>query len=159
MLIEELNAIKDTLDPAQFNQALTGLQLGKEVALRGLDNEALGVTISQINTNTQAIDTQISDFNSQIENADDPAEIRTLLTDLQAAIMEKYRLQKKVLQKQLDAEQITIDAFNTQLGAINLQETQALGQAETFAFGQINDIRSTENALTLAMRLNAPSLI
>ena len=147
VLIEELNAIKDTLDPAQFNQALTGLQLGKEVALRGLDNEALGVTISQINTDTQAIDTQISAFNSQIENSDDPAEIRTLLLDLQEAIMEKYRLQKEVLQRQLDAEEISIASFNAQLGTINIQEGQALGQAETFAFGQLNDIRSTENAL------------
>ena len=46
ILIEELKAIEDSFDdPAVFAQALEGLELGSQVALRGIDDRSIGITL------------------------------------------------------------------------------------------------------------------
>ena len=147
VLIEELNAIKDSLDPAEFQQALEGLELGKQVAIRGVDREALGNTISQINTDEALISNAIDDLSDRIRNSDDPAEIQSLVVDLRTAIQERFRLQREVLEKQLDAEELTIDQYSAELGSINRAESTALIGANRLASDEISDLRGTANNL------------
>ena len=147
VLIEELKALESTLDPAQFQQALTGLELGRQVAIKGIDSEGLGNTINQINTGADLISNAIDDLSNQIRNSDDPAEIQSLVVDLRESIGERYRLQREVLQKQLDAEELTIDQYNAQLGSINRAESTALVGADRLAAGEISDLRGTANNL------------
>ena len=146
-LIQELNAIKDSLSPEQFQQALTGLQLGRQVALRELDAEKLGVTLGQIDINTDRIGNRIDTLSNQITNSTDVGEIETLLGELGDAIREKYRVQREVLQKQLDNELITIDAYNTQLGRISLQEVSELAGAEDLVSREVSDLLTTRGNL------------
>ena len=147
VLIDELKALESTLDPAQFQQALTGLQLGRQVAIKGIDSESLGNTISQINTGADLISNQIDGLSDEIRNSDDPAEIQSLVVDLRGAIQERHRLQREVLQKQLDAEQITIDQYNAELGSLNRQESSALIGADRLASDEISNLRTTANNL------------
>ena len=147
VLIDELKALESTLDPAQFQQALQGLQLGRQVAIKGIDNESLGNTLNQINTGADLISNEIDALSTQIRDSDDPQEIADLAVDLREAIMERYRLQREVLQKQLDAEEITIDQYNAELGSINRAESTALVDADRLASDEVSDLRTSANNL------------
>ena len=132
-------------------QALeTGLaqaNIDESAALEQNSDAQLANTLSVLSTNAQVVNNSITSLSEQIRNSTDPAEIATLVVDLQNAVMEKYRLQRDVLQKQLDAEEITIGDFNAQLGSINLSETSELTSAAALGGAETDDLRRTSNAL------------
>ena len=132
-------------------QALeTGLaqaNIDESAALEQNSDAQLANTLSVLSTNAQVVNNSITSLSEQIRNSTDPAEIATLVVDLQNAVMEKYRLQREVLQKQLDAEEITIGDFNAQLGSINLSETSELTSAAALGGAETDDLRRTSNAL------------
>ena len=78
-----------------------------------------------------------------IRNSNDPAEIAQLLVDLRAAIIEKYLLQREFLQAQLDAEEITVKQYQARIGRLNIQESTALGGADSLAQTQTQRIADT----------------
>ena len=132
-------------------QALeTGLaqaNIDESAALEQNSDAQLANTLSVLSTNAQVVNNSITSLSEQIRNSTDPAEIATLVVDLQNAVMEKYRLQREVFQKQLDAEEITIGDFKAQLGSINLSETSELTSAAALGGAETDDLRRTSNAL------------
>ena len=107
----------------------------------------MGTAIRQINTGADLISNSIEELSDQIRNSNDPAEIQSLVVDLRAAVQERYRLQREMLQKQLDAEELTINQYNAELGSINRAESTALIGADRLASAEISDLRSDANAL------------
>ena len=109
-------------DDEQFNQALTGLELGKTLALENLDTEKF----SEISVNAQE---QVDFINSDIENlrvslqlTDDPEERQQILNAIR--LLTKARFD--VLRKELFAIRESFDSdaeFNQALRGLNLAET------------------------------------
>ena len=121
--------------------------IDESAALERNSDQQLANTLGVLNTDAQIVNTEITSLSEQIRNSDDPAEIARLVVDLQTAVMEKYRLQREVLQKRLDAEELTIRDFNAQLGSINLAETSELTSAAALGGAETDDLRRTSNAL------------
>ena len=128
----------------------TGLaqaNIDESAALERNSDQQLANTLGVLNTDAQIVNTEINSLSEQIRNSNDPAEIVSLVVDLQTAVMEKYRLQREVLQKRLDAEELTIRDFNAQLGSINLAETSELTSAAALGGAETDNLRRTSNAL------------
>ena len=128
----------------------TGLaraNIDESAALERNSDQQLANTLGVLNTDAQIVNTEINSLSEQIRNSNDPAEIVSLVVDLQTAVMEKYRRQREVLQKQLDAEELTIEAFNAELGSINLAETSELAGAAALGGAETDNLRRTSNAL------------
>ena len=130
-----------------LNTGLAQANIDESAALEQNSDAQLANTLSVLSTNAQVVNNSITSLSEQIRNSTDPAEIATLVVDLQNAVMEKYRLQREVFQKQLDAEEITIGDFNAQLGSINLSETSELTSAAALGGAETDDLRRTSNAL------------
>ena len=155
--IPEIYRLRREALQRQFNEGeitLSALQTGlaqanidESAALERNSDQQLANTLGVLNTDAQIVNTEINSLSEQIRNSNDPAEIVSLVVDLQTAVMEKYRLQREVLQKQLDAEELTIEAFNAELGSINLAETSELAGAAALGGAETDNLRRTSNAL------------
>ena len=75
-----------------------------------------------------AISVGISELESRIAQSNDPAEIQTLLSQIAEQIPEIYRLRRNALSKQYAAGEVTIDAFNTGLASLNIEQSAAVEQ-------------------------------
>ena len=120
----QYNANEITLDA--LNTGLAQLNIEESAELEQNSDAQLGIALREHNANIQIINNQVNLLSEQIRNSEDPAEIATLLVDLRAAITERYRLERALLQKRLDAEEILVSEYNAELGSIDFQETQAL---------------------------------
>ena len=156
--IPEIYRLRREALQRQFNEGeitLSALQTGlaqanidASAALERNSDQQLANTLGVLNTDAQIVNTEINSLSEQIRNSNDPvSEIVSLVVDLQTAVMEKYRLQREVLQKQLDAEELTIEAFNAELGSINLAETSELSGAAALGGAETDNLRRTSNAL------------
>ena len=155
--IPEIYRLRREALQRQFNEGeitLSALQTGlaqanidASAALERNSDQQLANTLGVLNTDAQIVNTEINSLSEQIRNSNDPAEIVSQVVDLQTAVMEKYRLQREVLQKQLDAEELTIEAFNAELGSINLAETSELAGAAALGGAKTHNLRRTSNAL------------
>ena len=156
--IPEIYRLRRAALQRQFNEGeitLSALQTGlaqanidESAALERNSDQQLANTLGVLNTDAQSVNTEINSLSEQIRNSNDPvSEIVSLVVDLQTAVMEKYRLQREVLQKQLDAEELTIEAFNAELGSINLAETSELAGAAALGGAETDNLRRTSNAL------------
>ena len=155
--IPEIYRLRREALQRQFNEGeitLSALQTGlaqanidASAALERNSDQQLANTLGVLNTDAQIVNTEINSLSEQIRNSNDPAEIVSLVVDLQTAVMEKYRLQREVLQKQLDAEELTIEAFNAELGSINLAETSELAGAAALGGAKTHNLRRISNAL------------
>ena len=156
--IPEIYRLRREALQRQFNEGeitLSALQTGlaqanidASAALERNSDQQLANTLGVLNTDAQIVNTEINSLSEQIRNSNDPvSEIVSLVVDLQTAVMEKYRLQREVLQKQLDAEELTIEAFNAELGSINLAETSELAGAAALGGAETDNLRRTSNAL------------
>ena len=155
--IPEIYRLRRAALQRQFNEGeitLSALQTGlaqanidESAALERNSDQQLANTLGVLNTDAQIVNTEINSLSEQIRNSNDPTEIVSLVVDLQTAVMEKYRLQREVLQKQLDAEELTIEAFNAELGSINLAETSELAGAAALGGAETDNLRRTSNAL------------
>ena len=144
-LQKQFDANEITLSTLQTG--LAEANIDESAALERNSDAQLANTLGVLNTDAKLVNTEITSLSEQIRTSDDPAEIASLVVDLQAAIMEKYRLQREVLQKQLDAEELTIGDFNAELGSINLAETSELTSAAALGGAETDDLRRTSNAL------------
>ena len=145
-LQRQVNEGEITLSALQTGLAQANID--ESAALERNSDQQLANTLGVLNTDAQIVNTEINSLSEQIRNSNDPvSEIVSLVVDLQTAVMEKYRLQREVLQKQLDAEELTIEAFNAELGSINLAETSELTGAAALGGAETDNLRRTSNAL------------
>ncbi len=132
---------------AALNSGIAQLNIDASVAIERNSDAQLASAISQHNVDIETINTATGVLQDQIRNSDDPAEISQLTIDLREAILQKYAVQRQILQAQLDAEEVTIAQFGAQLSGLNVQESRALAGADTLAGAETDTLARTTNNL------------
>ena len=73
ILRTELENIRESLDPEDYQQALTGLNLGETLALENLDTEKFAIISEAAQEQVDFINTDIENLRTAFELTDDPA--------------------------------------------------------------------------------------
>ena len=140
-LQQQYDAGEITLDA--LNTGIAQLNIAESAAIEQNSDAQLANLFADHNADIQLIANTVDIVSEAIRNSNDPAEIVRLLVDLRAAIMEKYLLQREFLQAQLDAEEITVKQYQARIGRLNIQESTALGGADSLAQTQTQRIADT----------------
>ena len=143
VLIDNLHAVRASLSDAEFGQALTGLRLGEQVALRGIDNEKIAITLS-------GIDTQIAGIDAEIQQAFDELDVQTTasgvsesIARLRTAIESKYdALRQKISESALGEEEKA-----RQIADIDSKEDEAFTGLGESGLGQFRSLIDTAQFL------------
>ena len=137
ILIEELKAIEDSFDdPALFTQALTGLELGSQVALQGIDNRSIGITLEGFTGRIRGLDAGINALFDDLSEQTTAAGINTAVDRLRTAIEMKYDLIRGKIEASAESEETQAE----QIAAVNVQEAgelQRLGEQGLGAFDSL----------------------
>ena len=137
----------------QLRDGLLQLNTAEAAEIERNSDAQLANALTDHNADIQLIANNINALSDDIRNSDDPAEIARLLVDLRAAIKEKYRLKREFLQKQLDAEELTVKQYQGQLGSLDIQEGRQLGSAESLAETQTQGLtRAAQRAVQPVFR-------
>ena len=136
VLIEELNAIKDTLTDDQFNQALKGLELGKQVALENIDTEKFDAISTEAASQVEFINGGIENLRLALQLTDDPTEAQQILDAIKVLTAARFQ----VLRDELNAikDSLKPEEFEQALKGINLGEQLALENLDTEKFDVIS---------------------
>ena len=126
-------ALQQQLDAGDITQAAfdTSLaQLGiEESAELERNSDAMLANALLINRQAiEAINVQVAGLENAISQSNDPAEIINLLQQIATQIPEIYRLRREAVSAQYAAGEITLDAFNTSLANLNIEQSAALEQ-------------------------------
>ena len=143
-LIQELKDLRDSFESdAEFNQALEGLELGKAVALKGIDDRAIGVTLTQIGEQIGGVDFALTQLFEELENETTVAGVRDAITRLRTAIINKHALIRQKISESADTE----EEKARQIRAVDFQEGQALEQLGQRGLGQLDSLVDTAQFL------------
>ena len=143
-LIQELKDLRDSFDSdAEFNQALEGLELGKAVALKGIDDRAIGVTLTQIGQQIGGVDFDLTQLFEELENETTVAGVRDVIARLRTAIINKHALIRQKISESADTE----EEKARQIRAVDFQEGQALEQLGQRGLGQLDSLVDTAQFL------------
>ena len=140
-LQQQYDAGEITLDA--LNTGIAQLNIAESAAIEQNSDAQLANLFADHNADIQLIANTVDIVSEAIRNSNDPAEIVRLLVDLRAAIIEKYLLQREFLQAQLDAEEIAVKQYQARIGRLNIQESTALGGADSLAQTQTQRIADT----------------
>lgn len=144
ILIAELKAIEESFDdPAEFAQALEGLQLGSQVALRGIDTRISEVGIGQIGIAIGAVDSEIQQLFDDLSEQTTASGIREAIARLRAAITSRFELERDRINQSADSE----EEKARQLKALNTQESQQLSQLGERGISQFSSLVDTAQFL------------
>ena len=137
VLIDELNAIKDTLTEDQFSQALKGLELGKQVALENIDTEKFDAISTEAASQVDFINGSIENLRLSLQLTTDPAETQAILDAIKVLVGSRF----DVLIKELKALEGTLDKeeFSQALEGLELGKTLALANIDTEKFNAISE--------------------
>ena len=137
ILIEELKAIEDSFDdPALFTQALTGLQLGSQVALKGIDDRSIGITLEGFTGRISETDADIASLFDDLTEQTTASGINSAVNRLRTAIQTKYDLIRERIEASAENEETQAE----QIAAVNVQEAgelQRLGEQGLGAFDSL----------------------
>ena len=111
-----------------LNTGIANLNIEESAALEQNSDQMLANALQVNQAQIDAISVGVSDLENQISQSNDPAEIATLLMQIAVQIPETYRLRRNALSKQYAAGEITRDAINTGIAALNIEESAALEQ-------------------------------
>ena len=142
-LIQELKDLEESLDPAEFSQALEGLQLGKQVALKGIDERGIGVTLEGIGTQISSVDSELTQLFDELGEQTTTAGVREAVERLRTAITTKYQL----MRDKINASAETEEEKARQIAGVDFQEGQALEQLGERGVGQFNSLIDTAQFL------------
>ena len=111
-----------------LNNGIANLNIEESAAIEQNSDRQLANALQVNQAQIDAISVGISDLDNQISQSNDPAEIATLLMQIAVQIPEIYRLRRNALSKQYAAGEITRDAINTGIAALNIEESAAIEQ-------------------------------
>ena len=134
ILIEELKAIEDSFDdPALFTQALTGLELGSQVAQRGIENRSIGITLDGFTGRISETDAEINALFDDLSEQTTASGINTAIDRLRTAIEMKYDLIRERIEASAESEETQAD----QIAAVNVAGITGfttVGRARSWGF-------------------------
>ena len=144
ILIQELKAIEDSFDdPAVFAQALEGLELAGQVALRGIDDRSIGITLEGFTGRVSAIDAGINALFDDLSEQTTAAGINTAINRLRTAIQTKYELIREGIEASADSE----ESQAAQIAAVNVAESQDLQRLGEQGLGAFDNLINTAQFL------------
>ena len=137
ILIQELKVIEDSFDdPDLFTQALTGLQLGSQVALKGIDDRSIGITLQGFTGQIGETDAEINALFDDLSEQTTASGINTAVDRLRTAITTKYDLIRESIEASADNE----EEQAKQIAEVNVQKSsdlQRLGEQGLGAFDSL----------------------
>ena len=144
VLIQGLKDIRDSFDDAAvFDQALKGLTLGKQVALRGIDTEGIGVTLSGIGEQISDTDFEITQLFNELGEQTTAVGVNEAIGRLRTAITTKYQLMRDKINESADTE----EEKAKQIVGVDFQEGQALDELGSRSLGQFRSLIDTAQFL------------
>ena len=144
ILIEELKAIEDTFDdPALFRQTLEGLKLGRDVALQGIDDRSIGITLEGFTGRISETDADIAALFDDLAEQTTASGINTAVDRLRTAITTKYDLIRERIEASADSEESQAE----QIAAVNVQEAQDLRRLGEQGLGAFDSLINTAQFL------------
>ena len=142
VLIQELKDIEESLDPEQFDRALEGLQLGKQVALQNIDTELLNAVSAEARRQVDLINGSIGNLRLALQLTDEPAEIEQILNSIKILTAARFDIliqELKDIEASLDPEEFKIALDGLELG--KQVALQGIGQEIANAFPPPQPIR------------------
>ena len=136
ILRTELENIRESLSPEDYQQALTGLNLGEQLALDNLDTEKFDVISAAAQAQVDFINRDIENLRTAFELADDPAERQQILDAIKILTQARF----DILREELEAirERLKPEDYQQALTGLNLGETLAIENIDTEKFGVIS---------------------
>ena len=125
---------------------LAQINIAESAAIEQNSDARLTNALTVHNTDIQLINNATATLESRILNSNDPAEIARLTGDLGEAIMRGFDIRRQIVQDQLDAQEISNSQAAAQIGAINIQETDALSGATALGERATTGIAQEANA-------------
>ena len=137
VLRKELEEIRENLSPEEYQQALTGLNLGEQLALENLDTEKFGVISEAAQKQVAFINTSIENLRLSLELTSDPAEVQSILDAIKTLTRGRFQ----VLRDELGAIRSTLtdEEYQQALTGLNLGEQVALKNLDSQKFSAISD--------------------
>ena len=126
-------ALQQQLDAGEItrealNTGIAQLNIEQSAAIEQNADAQLANALVINQQQIDAISVGISELESRIAQSNDPAEIQTLLSQIAEQIPEIYRLRRNALSQQYAAGEITLDAINTGIAALNIDASAAVEQ-------------------------------
>ena len=137
VLREELIAIQDSLKPEEFQQALTGLNLGERLALQNITNEQFASISAEARKQADFINGSIENLRLSIQLTDDPTEHQQILDAIKILTAQRFDVLRDELEKLKDT--LDDDKYDQALKGINLAEQVALDKIDTEKFSEISE--------------------
>ena len=137
ILIQELKDIRENFDDdAQFSQALTGLELGKQLALENIDTEKFNTISTEARKQVDFINTDIENLRLAFQLADDPTERQQILDAIKILISARFDVLRDELEK--IRKNLKPGEYKQALKGFNLAEQVALNNIDTEKFAEIS---------------------
>ena len=128
---------------AEFNQALEGLELGKAVALKGIEDRAIGVTLTQIGEQMGGVDFALTQLFAELDSETTRVGVTDAIARLRTAILNKHALLRQKISESADTE----EEKARQMRAVDFQEGEALEQLGQRGLGQLDSLVDTAQFL------------
>ena len=90
VLREELEQIRDSLKPEEFEQALEGINLGEQLALQNLDTEKFEVISQEAQRQVGLINGAIENLRLSLELTDDPTKSQQILDAIKILTAKRF---------------------------------------------------------------------
>ena len=159
VLREELEKIRESLKPEEYEQALKGLNLGEQLSLQNLDTEKFDLISQEAQQQVGLINGAIENLRLSIQLTDDPTESQQILDAIKILTAARFDVliqELKDIQENLKPEE-----FNQALRGLELGKTVALEAIDTEKFGiisaeaqrQVNFINGSIENLRLSLQL------
>ena len=136
-LRDELEAVRDTLSPEAYTQALEGLNLGEQLALENIDTEKFEQISAVAAEQVGLINGQIENLRLAIQLTDDPAEQQQILDAIKVLVMARFDVLRDELEK--IRETLSDAEYEQALTGLNLGEQLAIANLDTEQFDAISE--------------------
>ena len=131
------------MTPVIFRQSLGGLKLGKKVALRGIDDRSIGITLEGFTGRINETDAGINALFDDLSEQTTASGINTAISRLRTAITTKYDL----IRERIEASAENEETQAKQIAAANVQEAGELQQLGEQGLGAFDSLINTAQFL------------
>ena len=134
VLRRELEAVRETLKPEEFQQALEGLNLGEQLALQNIDTERFDAISAEAQKQVGLINGAIENLRLSLELTDNLTEQQEILTAIKVLTQGRFAILRKELADIKDT--LDPDEYEQALEGLNLGEQLSLQNLDTEKFSR-----------------------
>ena len=136
ILREELEAIRESLKPEEYQQALKGLNLAEQLALENLDTEKFDLISQEAEKQVNLINGSIENLRLSLQLTDDPTAQQQILDAIKTLTSGRF----DILRNELESIRTSLspEEYQQALKGLNLGEQLALKNLDTEKFDLIS---------------------